>query len=88
MSSCTIEIRLKPRASCDRIAVAEGGTVQVSVTSPAVDNRANEHCIVLIAKKLALPKSALCIIKGNHSRNKVISCEGVTPEDVMCLLGV
>lgn len=78
---CTVEIKIKPRAGKDLVEPDTGGRYKVSVTSPAIDNKANEHCIALLAKKLACPKSALSIIKGVHSRNKVVACEGITGDE-------
>lgn len=86
MVSCTIDIRLKPRASCDRISAGAGGIYQVSVTSPPIDNQANDHCIALFAKKLARPKSSISIIKGGHSRNKALLCEGISETELRSIL--
>jgi hypothetical protein len=66
----------------------DSGKCAVSVTSPPVDNKANDHCITLLAKKLDCPKSSLSIIKGGHSRDKVIACEGLSEEEVAERLGV
>jgi uncharacterized protein len=84
--SCTIEIKLRPRARKDSIEPDTDGRYKVSVTSPAVENKANEHCLSLLAKKLKCPKSALSIIKGGHNRNKVIACEAMTIDDADKLL--
>jgi uncharacterized protein (TIGR00251 family) len=79
---CTFAVKLKPRAKTDRITGTPDEVLQVAVTAPPVDNRANAHCIALLAKRLRCPKSSLHIIKGEHSRNKVIACDGLSEEMV------
>ena len=86
---CTFAVRIKPRAKRDSIAVAPDGTVvQVAVTAPPVESRANERCIALLAKKLGCSRSSLAIIKGERCRDKIIACEGLAAEKVFRRLGV
>jgi uncharacterized protein (TIGR00251 family) len=87
MSSCTIEVHLKPRAAKNRIFTGEGGTIEVSVTSPPVDNKANDHLVRFLAEILGVSRSCLRIIKGGHSRSKAVSIDGLTKEEVMERLG-
>jgi len=80
---CTFVVRLKPGAKHDGITVIPGeSTIQVAVTAPPVENRANDRCIVLMAKRLGVAKSSLSIIKGGHCREKVIACEGLSIDEV------
>ena len=63
---CTFAVRIKPRAKRDRVSIADDGvTVQVAVTAPPVDNKANEQCVKLLAKILRQPRSSLSIIHEN-----------------------
>ncbi len=86
MKSCSFEIRLKPRARKDQIILSENGTLEISVTSPPVDNKANLHLIKLLADRLDLPRKALEIIRGEHCRNKVISIEGLSRDETILRL--
>jgi uncharacterized protein (TIGR00251 family) len=79
---CTFAVKLKPRAKSDRISGTLEDVLLVAVTAPPIDNRANAHCIALLAKRLRCPKSSLHIIKGEHSRNKVIACDGLSEDAV------
>ena len=82
MERFTLTVRLKPRAKRDGIAfVSADAPLQVAVTAPAIENRANDRCIALLAKRLGVTKSALRIIRGGHCRDKVIACEGVAQAD-------
>ncbi|MBN1308200.1 MAG: DUF167 domain-containing protein [Chitinispirillaceae bacterium] len=82
MQRCTLSVRLKPRAKRESVAFTSvDAPLQVAVTAPPVENRANDRCIALLAERLGVPKSRLCIIRGGHSRDKVIACEGVSENE-------
>ena len=83
MNGGRLEIRLKPRAKNDRLVVGAGGLLDVAVTSPPVDGKANEHLIALLAGRLGVPKRALRLIRGGHSKNKVVAVEGLTTEEAL-----
>jgi len=78
----TINVRLKPRSSRRAIKVCGPKDVEVSVTSPPVDNRANEQLIEYLAEILGVAKTSLTIVKGGHSRNKVVSVESLGEDEV------
>jgi uncharacterized protein len=83
MENSRLEVRLKPRAKNDRIRFGPAGELDIAVTSPPVDDRANEHLIRLLSSRLGIAKSLIAIIKGGHSRNKVVAIYGMTTGDVM-----
>ena len=83
MNTGRIEIRLKPRAKNDRLAVTGIGTVDIAVTSPPVEGKANEHLVKLLAKKLGVPKMSVTLVRGGHSKNKVVAIEGMSTEEAM-----
>ena len=79
-----LEIRLKPRAKNDRISeVSATGLIDVAVTSPPIDGRANGHMIELLSDHLHVPQRAISVIKGGHCRNKVVAVEGITKEQAI-----
>ena len=83
-----ISIRLSPRASRDAIRGIREGALKIAVTSPPVENEANEHLVRLVAKKLSVPRSNVEIVKGQTSRNKLLRVTGITAEEAeRCLLG-
>jgi uncharacterized protein (TIGR00251 family) len=83
VSGCRLEIRLKPRAKNERLSIGPSGLLDIAVTSPPVDGKANEHLIALLADRLDLPKRALTLIRGGHSKNKVVEVAGLTKEEVI-----
>lgn len=73
-----LSIRVTPKASANRIAVTEDGKhLRVYVTTVPEDGKANAAVIKLLAKALGLPKSALHIVSGETSRDKVIAVKRV-----------
>ncbi len=84
MGHCTLPVSLKPNSKHEGISfLSPEGSLQVSVNAPAIENRANERCIALLAERLGVPKSRLRIIKGGRSRNKIIACEGISRTDAI-----
>ncbi|MBF0620139.1 MAG: DUF167 domain-containing protein [Candidatus Omnitrophica bacterium] len=51
----------------------ENGTVKVYLTAPAVDGKANAALVKFLAVHYGVRGSAIEIIKGLKSRNKVIN---------------
>jgi uncharacterized protein YggU (UPF0235/DUF167 family) len=56
------------------------------LTAAPVDGAANEALITLLAKALGLPKRAVRIVRGEHSRDKSVSVEGVDSARVRAAL--
>jgi len=78
----TINVRLKPRASRCAVKVCGPRSVEIAVTSPPVDNRANDQLIEYLAGILGVGKSSLTIIKGGRSRSKVVEACGLTEVNI------
>lgn len=81
-------VRVQPRASKDEIAGEIGGALKVRLQAPAVEGRANEALIELLAQLLKTPKSAVRILSGDRSRTKRIEIGGVTGRQIRALLVV
>lgn len=75
----TIQVRVRAKAAKNQIQpeVQNDGTLllRVYVTVGAIDNKANQAVIKLLAKALKLPKSSLTIIHGQRCRDKIIRIE-------------
>lgn len=81
-------VRVQARASKDEIAGEIGGALKVRLQAPAVEGRANEALIELLAQLLKTPKSAVRILSGDRSRTKRIEIGGVTGQQIQALLVV
>ncbi len=78
----TFAIRVHPRARKNSITGELGDALKVALTAPPIDGRANEACIEFFAKLLAVQRSAVSIVSGETSRNKVIRVTGLSAEAV------
>jgi uncharacterized protein YggU (UPF0235/DUF167 family) len=76
-------VRLTPRAALDRIDGVVDGVLRARVGAPAVEGAANNALIRLIADELDVPRSAVRIIAGASSRQKLIVVDGADAEAIV-----
>lgn len=74
-----LAVRATPKASSDRIAV-EDGRVRVWVTAPPDKGKANKAVIAAVAKVLGVPKSAVVLVRGEASREKLLRIALSSPD--------
>lgn len=70
-------VRVHPRAKKNAITGELGDAVKISLTSPPVEERANEACVKFFANLLNVPRSSITIASGQSSRSKIIRVAGV-----------
>lgn len=82
-----LAVRLTPRGGSDRIdgVAAEGDrpVLRIRVAAPPVEGAANAALVAFLAKALGLPRSAVTLLSGDHSRIKRLRISG---DDVECRL--
>jgi|JI10StandDraft_1071094.scaffolds.fasta_scaffold83788_3 uncharacterized protein YggU (UPF0235/DUF167 family) len=66
-----ISIHVKPNAKADQVEIVDDIYV-VRTKARAVDGKANEAAVQLLAEYLGIPKTRLRIVLGATSRHKVI----------------
>jgi hypothetical protein len=82
-----LRIRAQPRASRTETAGEYGGALKIRLAAPPVDGGANRELVRFLAKALGVPKSAVTVVSGESSRNKVVEIEGADPAFVLKVLG-
>lgn len=79
-------VRVNPRSSRTRFLglMGEGAEAafRIALAAPPVEGRANEELISYLADLLDVPKSAVEVIAGEHSRNKVVRVRGCSTAQV------
>jgi hypothetical protein len=80
--SARLDIRVIPRASRTKIDGIRAGRLMLRVTAPPVDDAANDAVVTALAKALSVPRSAIQITAGAHSRDKSIVISGLTADDL------
>ena len=73
----TFKIRVQPRAAQSAIAGVHGDAVKVRIASPPVDGKANEEVRQFFARLLDVPKSAVEILAGESTRDKLLRIHNV-----------
>lgn len=77
-----ISLRVYPNAARNEVVGFADGVLRLKVAAAPVRGEANRELIAFLAKLLGVDKSALTIIKGHTSRNKLLAVSGLDPEEV------
>jgi hypothetical protein len=67
-----LNIRVKPNSRKEGIEKLEDGSYRVSVNAPAMEGKANQALVALLARHFTVPKSAVRVVKGMKGRYKVV----------------
>src|SRR5262245_39916366 len=83
-------VRVVTRAVATEIVGSqEDGALKIRlVSSPAGDPAANEELINFLSQKLEVPREKIEIVAGAGSREKMISVEGLSTDQVEAKLGI
>jgi uncharacterized protein (TIGR00251 family) len=60
----------------------------VRLAAPPVEGEANRELTRFLARLLGVPPSAVRVVSGDSSRNKVVEVAGLTVEEARRLLGI
>jgi uncharacterized protein (TIGR00251 family) len=75
-SEVLLKVYLQPKSSKNEIAGAYRDGIKIRVTAPPSEGKANKALIKLLAKELRIPESNIEILKGHHSREKILKIVG------------
>lgn len=81
-------MKVQPRASRDEVLGVRDGTLWVRVKAAPVDGKANAAMAELLAEGLGIAKSRIRVVRGHTSRDKRVSVEGMSSDDVMRRLDI
>jgi len=84
--SIVLSCRVQPNSSREGIGEITNNALIIRLNSPAVEGKANDALIRFLSKRLGIAKSRISIIQGERNRNKLVSIEGVSPEEIAGLL--
>jgi len=83
-----VTCKVHPNASRDRIEGVKGDYLEIRLSSPPVEGKANKALIKLMSKCLNVAKSKISIIGGQKTRIKVLSIKDTATADVMVAFGL
>jgi len=78
-----LDVIIQPKSSRNEIVGMHGGFLKIKLTAPPVDGKANAALIAFLAKKLGISKSSITIIRGETSRRKTLSIDGIAHTDLV-----
>lgn len=73
MSVVKIQVRIKPNSRHDEGIELVDSIYEVRVKAPAVEGRANERLIELVAGHFKVSRSRVEIVRGHRSRLKTVA---------------
>lgn len=88
MSKSTISVRVRAGAYREEVAGVADGVLQVRVTAPAHEGRANHALCCLLADRLGVAPSRVAIVRGRRSRQKLVEVDGLDQASVDRALGL
>jgi uncharacterized protein len=81
----TFDVRVISRARKTESAGFRGDVLVVRLAAPPVDGAANAALIEFFASSLHVPRRAIRIVGGEHSRHKRVAIDGITGEQIRAL---
>jgi uncharacterized protein (TIGR00251 family) len=86
-AALVVDLVVKPRSSRVKVGPVVQDRLQVAVTAPPVDGKANAAVIEALAEALGVPRRAITIVRGETGRNKTVRIEGLTLEALKAAIG-
>jgi uncharacterized protein len=77
-----VALRVTPRAGRNEIGTIRAGRLQVKVTAAPDAGQANTAVLKLISKAWHVPVSAMEIVSGESSREKLVLLHGIALSDL------
>ncbi len=76
-------MKVNPGAARSEVTGVVDGVLQVKIAALPQKSKANRELISFLAGALGVKKSAVSIIKGESGRHKLVSVEGLTPQEII-----
>ena len=71
-----LSIRVQPGARRSEVVGELGDALKVRVAAPANDGKANAELVRFLAQRVGVPRRALEVVRGAHSRTKIVRIRG------------
>jgi len=73
----TLKVKVEPRSSRKGVSGLVGDVLKVKVHAPPTGGAANEELIEILSEEFGVKKTAIKIIRGQSSRDKIVEIEGI-----------
>jgi len=78
-----LSVRVTPNASHNEVTSFTDEVLHVKIAAVPEKGKANKELIDYLSRTLDVSKSSVRLIKGQTSRNKVITVDGLSREDII-----
>ena len=78
----TLNVKVVPGASRDRVVGRYGDAVKVQVAAPPEGGKANKAVVTLLAEALGVKAAQVRLVRGHGQSRKVIEVEGLSQGDL------
>lgn len=78
--------RVSPKAKKNQLEGLWADALHLKIAALPIEGKANKTCCSFLAQKLGIPKSAVKIVSGLRSREKLIKITGVNQQQILNLL--
>jgi uncharacterized protein (TIGR00251 family) len=72
----TLSIHVLPGSSKDKVEGIYAGKLKIKIAAKAIDGAANKSLCQFLAKCFDVSKSSVTLLKGEHSRDKLLFIKG------------
>jgi uncharacterized protein (TIGR00251 family) len=79
VTDAQIMVRVTTRARREELVGMRDGVLIARISAPALDGRANRALCRLIARRAGVAPSKVTIVRGEHSRDKLVRVDGIDP---------
>ena len=77
-----LAVHAKPHAKKSRLVGERGDAIEISLAAPPLDGAANTELVRFVASLLGLPKRNIELVRGDTSREKLLSITGLSAAEV------
>jgi uncharacterized protein len=78
-----LAVKVTPNAGRNEITGFKDDVLHVRIAAPPDKGKANKELVDFLSEKLGVRKSAIAIIRGLTSRNKVVAITGISQEEII-----
>ncbi|MGH9861965.1 MAG: DUF167 domain-containing protein [Candidatus Acidiferrales bacterium] len=82
-SGVRFRVKVQARARREEIAGIHAGALRLRVSAPALEGRANQAVVALLAERLQVAKSSIKIARGDRAPLKLIEVVGLDTATVL-----
>ena len=82
MEATRLQVRVSPGARRASVVGRHGDGWEIRVAAPPEKGRANDALVHLLANVVDVPASAVVVVSGHGTRDKIVELTGVAPSEV------